>query len=280
MHLRNNLGSERSGNGLTQSLWADCPLDSIRAGSIPGVIVEPPLEQYESTATTVENMCGLPTFEGDCTVNGVAAAGAGVALFGTTDNEEASLACCGATSAPFVIPADSATGKKLWFECEIKKSAITNSLGGFFVGFHSEGALVADFIADAGADFSDVDILGFWNDETDDSVGSHVHVVTQKTSAAFDTIIDTVEVLTADTYVRLGITYDPKGPDKRKIKFWVNGVPQTTYVGENSGDATVYLGDTTNFPGGEEMGVGAAIKMASANDMTVTLRKLRAVQLL
>ena len=275
-YRQNTLGAEETGSGLTTSLWADCPLDSIKNGAIPGVIVEPPLEMYESTATTVENMCGLPTFEGDCTMNGVAAAGGGVALFGTTDNEEASLAVSGATSAPVVIPADSATGKKLWFEVEIKKSIITADTGGFFVGLTSEGALVADFIADGGADFADVDLIGFWNLECE----ANVDVICQKTGAAFDTIIDAVEVLVADTYTRLGLIYDPTATNTKKVRFFVNGKEQSTYVGENLGDQTIYLGDTTNFPGGEEMGPGVALKMASANDLTVTLRKLRCVQLM
>jgi len=275
-YRQNILGSEESGSGLTTSVWADCPLDSIRSGAIPGIIVEPPLESYESTATTVENMCGVPTFEGDCTMNGCATVGGGVALFGTTDNEEASLQICGETSAPFVIPADSADGKKLWFECEVKKSIITASKAGFFVGLTSEAACVADFIADAGNDFSDVDLLGFWNLEGE----ANIDVITQKTGAAFDTIIDAAEVLVADTYTRLGFIYDPNGPAKKKIKFYVNGKEQTTYVGENSGDATVYLGDTTNFPGGEEMGPAIHLKMAANDDVTVTLRKLRCVQLL
>jgi hypothetical protein len=280
VHLRNNLGSELSGNGFTDPVWSDCPIDSIRAGTVQGIIVEPNLAEYDSTATTVQNNCGLPTFEGDCTVDGIATAGGGVALFGTTDDEEASIQFCGNASAPFVIPADSSTGKKMWFECEIKKSLITDSLGGFFIGLTSEGAAVANFMADGGADFATADLLGFWNDETDDSVGSHVHVVTQKGSAAFDTIIDTVDTLVADTYVRLGFVYDPGAGDKKKIKFYVNGLPQTTCVGEDSGDATVYLGDTTNFPGGEEMAPAVAIKMASGDDMTATVRKLRCVQLL
>lgn len=276
MGLRNNLGSELSGNGLTSSLWMDCPIDSIRAGSIPGVIVEPDLQNYDSTATTVQNNCGLPTFEGDCTVGGIAKVGGGVALFGTTDNEEASIQFCGDAAAPFVIPADSDDGKKLWFECEVKKSIITADKAGFFVGLTSEGAAVANFMADGGADFSDVDLLGFWNLEGE----AGVDVITQKTGAAFDTIIDAVETLVADTYTRLGFVCDPKAPDKRKIKFFVNGLQQTTYVGENSGDQTVYLGDTTNFPGGEEMAPVIALKMASGDDVTVTLRKLRCVQLL
>ncbi len=140
----------------------------------------------------------------------------------------------------------------------------------------SEGACVADFIADAGNDFSDVDLLGFWNLEGE----ANIDVITQKTGAAFDKIIDSVETLVADTYTRLGFIYDPDAPNKKKIKFFVNGKQQTTYVGEASGDATVYIQDTTNFPGGEEMGPAIALKMASNDDVTVTLRKLRCVQLL
>jgi hypothetical protein len=276
-YRQNILGSEESYSGLTTSLWADCPLDSILNGAIQGVVVEPDLQNYDSTATTVQNNCGLPTFEGDCTVGGVATVGGGVALFCTTDNEEASIQFCGDASAPFVIPADSADGKKLWFECEVKRGTTVTLDGGFFVGLASEGAAVADFIADGGADFSDVDLLGFWNNEIDFTVD----IITQKTTAAFDTILAEAETLAADVYTRLGFIYDPNGPAKKKIKFYVNGKELTTYVGENSGDQTVYLGDTTNFPGGEEMAPVIALKAGNTGtDLTITLRKLRCVQLL
>jgi len=275
VHLRNNLGSEESGNGLTQALWADCPLDSIRNGTIQGIICEPPLHSYQETATTVENACGLPTFDNDCTVKGVPAAGGGVALFGTSDTNEGSLQIGGDTAAAFVIPADSASGKKLWFEVEVKKSLITANKAGFFVGLAGEGSGAAGFLAET--DFADVDLLGFWNKEGDDT---DVDIVCQKTGAAFDTILADAEHLEADTYTRLGFVYDPDGPDKRKIKFYVNGVPLTTYVGEDEGDATVYLGDTTNFPGGEEMSPLIHMEMAANDDVTVTLRRLRCVQLL
>lgn len=264
-------------NGPSRSLWWDCPIiRSLETGELYGFHDD--FLDYESTVTTVVNSHGTPTFEGDCTMSGTANEGGELAIFGTTDNEEASLQRGGSDSAPYGIAAASTSGYKLWFEARVKKSAITNSLGGFFVGLAGENAAVADFMADGGADFSDVDLLGFWNDETDDSVGSHVHVVTQKTSAGFDTIIDTVATLVADTYVKLGFKYDPDAPNGKKIAFFVDNTEQGTYVGEASGDATVYIQDTTNFPGGEEMSPVIAIKMASGSDMTVAIDWWRCYQ--
>jgi len=271
--------------GPSPILWARCDVARILRDPGYGYMISDDFVNYTNTATTVANASGYPVFEGDCTMKGSGTAGGIIQLFGTTDNEEAALqiggsAVSGGASASFVIPAASTSGKELWFEARVKKSAITNSLGGFFVGLASEGSGVADFIADAGNDFADVDLLGFWNDETDDSVGSHVHVVTQKTGAAFDTIIDTAATLVADTYVKLGFHYQPDSIDAAKrVEFFVNGTANATGVGETSGDATVYLADSTNFPGGEEMSPLIAIKMASASDMTVTMDWWRCAQL-
>lgn len=215
---------------------------------------------------------------GDSTIGGSPEAGGAIKLLVTTDNEDCGIKLGDATSAPFVIPANSGSTGRLWFEARVKKSVITDSYAGFFVGLADETALAANFIADAGNDFADNDLIGFWCDETDDSVGSHVHVVTQKTGAAFDTIIDTAATLVADTYIKLGFVYDPKASAANRITFYVDGVPQTTYVGENSGDATVYLGDTTNFPGDEEMAPIAYISAASANDCSLYMDWWRIAQ--
>jgi hypothetical protein len=273
------ISHESQVSGHSGAIWGDCPFLEILNDPSVGYYWFDDFISDCATATTVANEHGYPVYEGDCTITSSSGAGGALALFGTTDNEEAALQVGGVNSSIFVIPAASSTGKKLWFECRIKKSAITNSLGGFFVGLVGENAAAADFIADAGADFADVDLLGFWGDETDDSLGSHVHVVTQKTGAAFDTIIDTVATLEADTYVKLGFVYDPKAPSHKRIKFFVDGVEQSTYVGETTSDATVYITDTTNFPGGEEMSPMIAIKMAGAADMTVSMDWWKCVQL-
>jgi len=262
--------------GPSPSIWADCPILDIIVDPRQGYGIFDDFLTYSSTATTVLNASGLPTFEGDCTIGGTAIAGGEVALFCTTSNEEAALEACGAQSAPFVIPASTtATSNKLWFECRVKKSTIADSIANFFVGLASQGSGVADFIHNDGNDFADVDLLGFVQWEAD---GDAINVVTQKTGAAFDTIISGVDTAVADTYAKLGFKYDPTAVVGERIKFYVDGAEQTTYVGEASGDATVYIQDTTNFPGGEEMTPVIAVKGGSASDYTVTMDWWRCYQ--
>ena len=254
------------------AIWADCPITEILADPGRGIFYHDDFENYPTTATTVPNSSGLPTFEGDCTITPVSG---GVMLFSTTDNEEASLAPYGAKRAPFTIPASAATGKQLWFECRVKKEVITANIAGFFVGLTSLAAGVADFINDAGADFANVDLLGFWNKEGE----ALMDVITQKTGAAFDTIADGQITLVADTFIKLGFVYNPDANPKERIKFYVDGVEQAYYVGAASGDQTVYTEDTTNFPGGELLAPLIAIKSASATDCDFTLNWWRCAQL-
>lgn len=270
-----------SGNGPSPAIWADCPwvnaIDDPNVGY--GWFDDFLGLQDPTTAKAYGPYLMLDT--GDSTITASPEVGGAVKILVTTDNEDVGIKLGDATSAAFAIPANSATtpGRKLWFEARVKVSAITDAYGGMFVGLANEGALSANFIADAGNDFADQDLLGFWKDETDDSTGSHVHVVTQKTGADFDTIIDTVTELVADTYVKLGFVYDPEAPARKRIKFFVNGVEQSTYVGETSTDATCYIRDTTNFPGGEEMNPIFYLSAASANDLSAYMDWWRVFQL-
>lgn len=269
---------KNSDNGPSPIIWADCPwLEAINDPNV-GYGWWDDFLAAMALPTTAEVHGGyLQLDTGDSTLTATAKVGGEIAILTTTDNEDAGIQL--GSGAPFVIAAAAADGKKLWFEARYKKSAIAQALGGMFVGLASEAALAANFIADAGADFSDVDLIGFWNDETDDSVGSHVHTVTQKTGAAFDTIEDTFDTLVADTYVKHGFIYDPDAAGAKRIRFFADGVESATTVGQASGDATVYCADTTNFPGGEEMSMIAYQSSASAADLVLTMDWWRCFQM-
>jgi len=260
----------------SKSIWADCPIAQIHEDPCIGYGIYDNFLDFGATATA---HLGL-VYEGSCTMGTAAKPGGGLAVFGTTDNEEAAIQ----RGAGFVIAANKTdtTAKKLWFECCVKRSVIVTDKGAFFVGLAGEGAGIADFIADGGTDISDVDVLGFFSDPVDDVLGSHIHTITQKTGAAYDTIVDTFATVVADTYVKLGFVYDPSDTgsfsDTQRIKFYLDGVEQSTYVGEDDGDQTVYCGDTTNFPGGEEMGLLLAVKNQHADDFTTTLKWWRCYQ--
>ena len=216
-------------------------------------------------ANTVTNENWYSYLDSSSTLTGTAKRGGEVALFGTADNEEAGMSYGELLSAPFVISDTAGEDAPLYYECRVKRSVITDAKGGFFVGLADEAAAAVDFMNDDGADFGDDDFIGFWGDETDDSVGSHVHFIYQKTgvSGGFITKIDTVATMVADTYMKLGFAYDPSWPSAKKIRIYVDGVEQSTYVTATNIAASA-------FPDQEEMTFLLALKNAHADDFTLT----------
>jgi hypothetical protein len=263
------------------AIWGDCPWLQILSGEQAGICFHDDFVNFCSQVTTEDHVGYHSVLDATThTIKPTNVVGGEAAFFGSTDNEE-SVMKLGTLSqgAPFVIPDDSSDatlGKKLWFEARVKRSVITDDKGGFFVGLAEEDACATNFIADAGNDFGDFSILGFWMLEAD---GDSIDIVTQKTGAPFDTIKDGAATLVADTYIKVGFVYDPNVEAAKRITFYVDGVDVGTYVGENSGDATVYLGDTTNFPGDVQMTLLASEKNAHDDDITFTMDWWRVAQL-
>jgi len=251
--------SNNDGTGASPAIWGSCPRADMEYDSNLGFVMKDDFLKYSSTATTVLNASGLPTFEGSCTMTGSTTAGGELVMFLTTSNEEAGLDTGGGVSAPFVISDTAGASKKLWYETRIKKSLITN-VENMFVGLASPGAAVADFIHDDGDDFSDVAVIGFVQWEAD---GDAIDFVYQANGQAFATLISGVCVPEADTYVKLGFIYDPEAESSKRIKVYVDGVEQSTY-----GTATQIAAAT--FPDAEPLVPIYAIKGSSGSDWTVT----------
>lgn len=250
------------------AIWGDCPLLDVRNDMSVGTLMEDDFAYYSSTATTVLNASGLPTFEGACTITGTTTPGGEVALLCSASNEEGALEAGGGVSAPFTISDTAGSEKKLWFETRIKKSLITD-LDNMFVGLAAPGSGVADFINDAGTDFADVSLLGFVQFEAD---GDSFDLVYQNTGQAFATPISGVAVPVADTYIKLGFKYDPSNPTARRITVYVNGVASSTYITGANIAASL-------FPDGDALTPLVAVKGSDAADKTVTMEWWRCVQL-
>lgn len=268
-HVKVDPGQADTSRNMSDALWGDCDWDRMLKNFGYGWHWKDDFLDAIPDVTTAERHGGYLWLDtGDSTITPGAVIGGVLQLLTTTDNEDVGLQL--GSGAPFVIPANSTTGTRLWWEVRLKKSIITADKAGFFVGLAGEGALAANFIADAGDDFADEDLIGWWNLEGEATLDA----ICQKTGAAFDTIHDapTLATLVADTYIKLGMTYNPDGLSNRKVIFWVNGVPiGGDSVGEASGDATVYLQDTTNFPGGEEMSPIIYQSAASGDDVTLSI---------
>lgn len=261
-------------------IWHD--LNMTRVLNEPGYAIGffDDFEPAGTMATTVVNAHGYPVIDAtSATITGTSVAGGGLLLFNSTADEGLALQRGAITSAPFIIPAATVQGtsKKLWFECCIKKELIANDLHGIFVGLAGANSSAVDHIDNAGTDLADVSCIGFWAKEADGDIWD---AVCQKAAADFDDIIADVATAVADTYIKLGFVYDPDAPVTKRIKFYVDGVEQSTYVGEASGDATVYLRDTTNFPGAVGMSPLIASKDGDNADFDVTLKWWRCYQLL
>jgi len=137
------------------------------------------------------------------------------------------------------------SGKKSWIEFRVAFTSITNAANILF-GLASEGAAIANFIADAGNDIADVDVVGFVIWEGDPDAVDCIHQITG--SAFADPGVAQVPV--AGTFYTFGIYFD----GVETVSFYVDGaVVQTADL------------DTATFPTGEELSPILAIKNGAAD---------------
>lgn len=263
--------AEDTGSGISRNLWQDCPWDQIvNDPNVGYAFFDDFLSamQDPTTAKIYGNYYCLDT--GDSTLTANASVGGEIQLLVTTDNEDCGIRL-GNGSAPFVISDTAANAKKLWFECRVKKSLVANDLAGVFVGLAAEDALAANFLADAGTDFANNDYFGFWFNE---AAGTNVKLVYGITGQdpTTPTGLTALDVIAADTYVKLGFVYDPAADAAKKIKIFVNGLEYGTGV-----SATNIA--TATFPDGEEMTPMFYLSAGGNSDFTATMDWWRVAQL-
>ncbi len=135
--------------------------------------------------------------------------------------------------------------KKSRIEFKVAFASITNAAN-IFLGLAEEGAAVANFIADAGNDIADKDVVGFVIWEGDPNALDCIH---QKAGGVFaDPGLALVPV--AGTFYTLGIEFD----GLETVFYTVNDVlVQTADL------------DTATFPTGEELSPILAIKNGAAD---------------
>ncbi len=164
------------------------------------------------------------------------------------DNDQLSIQMGGGVGNLIKIDDAANEAAVVAFECRIKVTTITTGDQCFFFGFAEEARSVDNGIhADATDTWADVDFLGFMVDESD---GASLIRHFSRASGTDDTE-DTGDDLEADTWIKLGILYDPNEASDRLIRFFING-SECTNAGATRCDSTD-LADDTNFPAGQEM---------------------------
>jgi len=133
-----------------------------------------------------------------------------------------------------------ATGGKVLFETRIRRvGSVADGECSFFAGLTEEARAVDNgFFTDAHA-VAAIDLLGFWTTDADGDSLKFGYNVASGTAQVVGS-----KAIAADTWYKVGFVYDPAAVPAKRIKWYVDGVEQSTYV-----TATNIAAST--FPGGE-----------------------------
>lgn len=242
-----------TGREPTKAIWDNIPWSSIEDGQREGSVLFDDFINFPNTAAADTATGEYTTF---MTASGTIAQGAdsefgeAVMTLAAADNDEGYLGTGGNTGglANFALLA-TRIPHTIAFECRVKTSTL---LGSAFVGFSEEANVAADGLLDDDGTMLDQDFLGFYMLEATPTVWNAGY---NKASGADPTTnITGVHTQVADEYVKLGLIYNYLNRQDRQIKWYVNGVKQGTYV------TKAQIDDATNFPGGQEMSLIAAVK--------------------
>ncbi|MHC4511270.1 MAG: hypothetical protein ACYTAO_20365, partial [Planctomycetota bacterium] len=163
-------------------------------------------------------------------------------------------------SPSFIVSDTAADAKKLWFEARVKKSSITDEYMAFFVGLgwdHGSGVSVAKTtcLTDDEGELGAFSFLGFTVDLSNADSMDFAYIA--EGGSQTDGIAG-LDVVVADTYMKLGFVYDPDAPAANRIAVFLNNVEQSTYI-------TKALIEAAAFPDAEPMAMVWATKVGTGS---------------
>lgn len=236
----------------TRAIWANIPWDAILNGTREGSVFFDDFKNMPNLSVDADLHKYAAYIDTGATINQVADSehGGVVLLTDADDNQEASIGTGGNTGgmSKFILQG-TAVPHTIAFECRVK---VLNLVGSAYIGFAEEGLVANDGLLSDTGTLADKDLLGFFLPEADPDGWDFVY--NKESGAAPTTKIADIHTAVADTYVKFGILYHYKNPADKQIKVFKNGVINSTFVTKANID------DTTNFPGGEEMGLIMAVK--------------------
>jgi hypothetical protein len=229
-----------SGRGLSPRLWSKIASHGSAPDGSQGFFVSNDFLNYQGFTNAISGTTALPSttvpspdgfqiyVDSATTASGVARLGTepgGVARFapGATDNHLAIL-----SAGIFGELSVTAGEEKLTiFEARVRLHTQVTS-GSTFIGLGTT-SLVADggLIADAGGLLATGAGIGFRTKE-DDPDG--IDIVYQAASQTEVVVSDAAKVIAADTWVKLGLCYDPAAQASEKVSFFIDNVKQASFV--------------------------------------------------
>lgn len=243
-----NLGLSDTSRGFSPAIWSDCPWNEIACGYIDGIALFDDFLNGPRVAAGAEAAYG--SYRGFADTGGLVQDGGEwggtLDLSSDGDNEGASFRT---SCNPFQIAR--AQGK-FWFEARVKSSTITDTKHNLFVGLMADNALTATVPITAAGALADINIVGFHRTEA--ASGGALMSTTYKADGVTAVTVQAGAVaVAADTYVKLGIVFDPR---TNVVTFFRNGVKlSTTY--------TVVAAAGTDFPNDVRLGLVIAVLNAT-----------------
>lgn len=281
---RRNLGTAFTGFARSPNIWYDCPWDQIVNGEIAGQYID--LDFCKggliTSPTTEAALVGydLSGFgSSGSTQTYVDAEGSGLALTEATDNESVGIRT---KTCPFQI---ASTKGKFWFEARVKVSTITDNAMGAILGLYSDVTMTVDIpLSSANPPImaTTVNYIGFRMPEEDAGMWRFSHDTndTAQATNGESTIKSSAYQAVADTYVNLGMVFDPNdqlrlNSGRPTLAGYVNNLVLDTVQTVPASETTA---DTATFPSGYRMGLMAFCKSGSGA-MVFTIQWMRAAQL-
>ena len=263
---RNSVVYEKASSILARGpspvIWADCPVITFERDPSRGVHM---LDDFKNsivgkeTASGTDFTSGIGYIDGDINWYAYATSSklADVAIQSDedgvlmldqdgTDDDVSVITSGGNITGAFTIT--DAQTKKFWYEARFKVSTITNTDLGVFVGLTEEGQAASAKPMGAASAIGDIDHIGFHVFEADGDGLDFVYTL----SGQADGVTADVHTLVVDTYVRVGLKFEPSD---NKMHVYVNGV-------ENQNAAV--LASASNFPSGEKLALTVAISSGAA----------------
>lgn len=162
-----------------------------------------------------------------------------------TDDDNTVITTGGNITGIFTITSEQEA--KFWFEARFKVSTVTASDLAIFVGLTEEGQAASTKPMGAVGAIGDIDHIGFHSFETDSTGLDFVYTLAGQTDGS----TADVGTLAADTYIRVGLKFEP---GDNKVHVYVDGVEQKN---------AAVLASASNFPSGEKLALTVAISSGS-----------------
>lgn len=271
-----NISTADTGRGPSMAIWASCPVLQIIEDPSKGLyffddFVNPPSLSADSASTMYDTY--IDTSNTILGLAGTTANYGGILRLSAdaTDNDAPVVTTGGGAGSPFIIGNTAGTAFKLWFEGRIRKSSITDNQAAFFLGLAQAGTAADNGLLedDTGDVVNSISVIGF---RVKNDNGEELDFVYQDAAQTAPTeVIANISAMVADTWIKLGFVYDPAETADKKIKIFVNGAEQSTYVTTTNIDAAT-------FPENDGLTPTVGLKTGEATAVTLDMDWWRCAQ--